>query len=305
MVQTGRIKYFLAAIAAAVIWGFFAIPLRHLKSYPSEQILHFRIVLSLVFTWTIILLFRRKHARQDVAYLKSLSSTNRKRLFLLTIAAAVLITGNWYTFIYAINNVSLKSAAFAYMVCPLLTAFGGFIILKEKISTVKIAGIGLAIISIVILASGSLIEVLWSVFIASLYALYLIIQRIIQEVDKLNMLGIQLILSTVIMFPFFIYHQYSIPNALDFWLNIALIAAVFTVIPLFLSLYALIGMASSTLGIMIYINPIIAFSVAFFYFHERVSKLQSAAYTLLFIAVLVFNWTFISEVFNKRRTSDK
>jgi chloramphenicol-sensitive protein RarD len=114
------------------------------------------------------------------------------------------------------------------------------------------------------------------------------------------MLGVQLLLSAILMLPLFLYHQYKVPTDIQFWLNIGLIAVVFTIVPLFLSLYALIGMASSTLGILIYVNPIIAFSVAFFYFHERASAIHLVAYSLLFIAVLVFNWNFVSEFFGKR-----
>ena len=99
---------------------------------------------------------------------------------------------NWYTFIYAVNNVSLQSAAFAYMVCPLITAFGGFLILKEELSKLKLISLGIALFSILLLATGSFIEVLWSVVIAALYAFYLIIQRKMQHLDKLNVLAVQI-----------------------------------------------------------------------------------------------------------------
>ena len=201
---SGKSRYFLAALSAAIIWGFFALPLRPLKTYPAEQILHFRIIFSLVITWLIILFFRRKQVNTDLAFFKSASSQQKKKLGILTLIAGFLITGNWYSFIYAINNVSIKSAAFAYMVCPLITAIGGFLLLKEKATVYKLTGVGLAMVSIILLAAGSLYEVLWAIFIAALYAFYLIIQRLIPEIDKLNMLGIQLIISVIIMAPLFI-----------------------------------------------------------------------------------------------------
>jgi chloramphenicol-sensitive protein RarD len=295
----GRFKYFAAALVSVSIWGFFAIPLRNLQHYPSDVILHYRIFTSLVITWLLILFFRKKEIKNDLAYLKSSSPQNRKRIYLLTLTAGILITGNWFTFIYAVNNVSLTSAAFAYMVCPLITAMGGFLILKESLSKIKLIAIAIAFISILILAQGSLVEVLWSVFIASLYAFYLIIQRVITQLDKLNVLGVQLIISFLIMLPLFIYQHDAFPTDLSFWLNILVISVVFTIIPLFLSLYALIGMPSSTLGIIIYLNPVIAFAVAFFYFHDIISPYQLYAYTLLLAAVIVFNWNLISSIFQK------
>ena len=208
--------------------------------------------------------------------------------------AGLLVTANWFSFIYAVNHVSLTSAAFAYMVCPLLTALGGFVILKEQLTNYKIASLSIALISIIILAQGSPRDVLWAVFIATLYAFYLIIQRVVVEIDKFTMLGIQLGLSTLLMFPLFIYHFNGIPSEPVFWITIVEISIFFTIIPLFLSLYALIGLPSSTMGILIYTNPIVAFAVAFFYFHEGINSHQLLAYSLLAIAIVVFNWNLVS-----------
>lgn len=281
------------------MWGFFSIPLRNLQEYPAIDILHYRIFTSLIITWLIILVFKKKDLRNDIAFIRSKHKHDRKKLYWLTLAAGVLITGNWFSYIYAVNNVSLTSAAFAYMVCPLITAMGGFLILKEHLSPTKLVAIGVALVSILILAQGSLREVLWSVFIASLYSFYLIIQRVVNNVDKLNMLGIQLLISFVIMFPLFLYDFAAFHTDLYFWINILIISVVFTIIPLFLSLYALVGLPSSTLGIIIYLNPIVAFAVAFFYFNESVNTFQIYAYALLAAAVIIFNWGIIGSLFQK------
>jgi len=290
-------KYYAAALTSVAIWGFFAIPLRNLKEYPSDVILHYRIFTSLLITWILILIFRRSEVKSDIAFLRLSAPEDRRKIFILTLIAGLLITGNWFTFIYAVNNVSLTSAAFAYMVCPLITAIGGFLILKEHLTRIKLIAIAIAFVSILILAQGSLVEVLWSIFIASLYAFYLIIQRVITKLDKLNVLGVQLIISFLIMLPLFLYRHDPIPTEISFWLNILLISVVFTIIPLFLSLYALIGMPSSTLGIIIYLNPVIAFAVAFLYFNDPIHPYQVYAYTLLLVAVVVFNWSLIAGMF--------
>ncbi|MEY3678858.1 MAG: hypothetical protein RI924_999 [Bacteroidota bacterium] len=288
--KQSRLKYLLAAIISTGMWGFFSIPLRSLQAYPSEQILYYRIFTSLIITWLILLLFRRKSMKSDWVALQQQSPDKRKKILFLTVLAGILVTGNWYTFIYAVNHVSLTSAAFAYMVCPLLTAMGGFIILREELTRFKFIAMVIAVISILFLAQGSPGDVWWSVFIASLYAFYLIIQRVVVQIDKFTMLGIQLILSCLLMLPLFIYDFKGLPADPAFWVTILEISVFFTIIPLFLSLYALMGLPSSTMGILIYTNPIVAFAVAFFYFHEPINTQQLIAYLLLVIAVLVFNW---------------
>ena len=294
-------RYLLAAFLSVAIWGFFSIPLRNLKAFPSEEILYYRIFTSLIVIWIAILLFRRKYLLQDFKYYHAITARERNIILWQVIGATILLTLNWYTFIYAVNNVSLKSAAFAYMVCPLITAFGGFLILKEELSKIKLIALGIALISIILLATGSFIEVAWSVIIAALYAFYLIIQRKMQKLDKLNVLAVQITLAVILMLPFYLYHHEAFPEGIWFWSHITIIAVVFTVIPLFLSLYSLIGIPSSTLGIIIYLNPIIAFTVAVLYFNEKIDGHQLLSYGLLLFAVFLFNWGMIKDMLTFKR----
>lgn len=298
-------RYFLAALASFAIWGVFSIPLRNIKAYPSQEILYYRVFTSLIFVWIAILLFRRKQLTADIKLVKAMPKGARNTLAVQILASTVFLTLNWYSFIYAINNVSLTSAAFAYMVCPLLTAFGGFIILKEELSRLKLISLLVALISIGFLATGSVVEVLWSVVIAVFFAGYILVQRKMQGLDKLNVLAVQIALAVLIMLPFFSVQYQGFPQETWFWSNIVVIAVIFTIIPLFLNLYALIGIPSSTLGIMIYINPIIAFAVAVLYFNEVINAHQLYAYLLLLFSVFLFNWKVIKDIFTlKRKTNN-
>lgn len=292
-----NLRYLVAGFIPFVIWGCFAVPLRNIKSFPSQEILYYRIFTSLILIWTVILLFRRKQLRADITYVKNVSKKQQTTFIWQILLATVFLTLNWYTFIYAVNNVSLTSAAFAYMVCPLLTAFGGFVILKEQLSPIKLISLAIALISVIFLATGSIRDVLWSIIIAAFYAGYLVIQRKMQGIDKLNVLAVQFFVSCLILLPFFIYQYHGFPQSGWFWTHIFLIASVFTIIPLFLSLYSLIGIPSSTLGIMIYINPIIAFAIAVLYYGEAINANQIYAYLLLLFSVILFNWSLIKDIF--------
>ena len=296
-----NLRYLSAAFLSVAIWGFFSIPLRNIKYIPSEEILYYRIFSSMAIIWIAIFLFRRKQLYSDFAYWRSCAVRSKQIIAWQILLSTVLLTLNWYTFIYAINHVSLQSGAFAYMVCPLITALGGYFILKEHLSRIKLISLGIALLSIILLATGSFREVMWSVVIAALYAFYLIIQRKMQHLDKLNVLAVQISIAVLIMLPFYFSGSESIPRDAWFWSHILIIAAVFTIIPLFLSLYALIGIPSSTLGIIIYINPIIAFAVAIIYFDEHIDPHQLSAYLLLLFAVFLFNWNMIKDIFNFRR----
>ncbi|NMN38392.1 EamA family transporter [Pedobacter sp. SG918] len=299
--RESKSKYFISGIVPYIIWGTMSIPLRNIKGFPPHEILYYRIFVSIIVVWATILLFRREALKNDLNFLKSLSTRKKTRLLLLTIISSFLITGNWFTYIYAVNSVSLKAAAFAYMVCPLLTALCGFIILKEQLTKAKVIALIIAFISIILLATGSLHEVMWAIIIASFYAIYVIVLKVIKDVDKFNFLGVQLILSGLMMLPLYSFNAAPFPTETFFWLHIFLIAIVFTIIPLFLNSYALLGMPSSALGILIYLNPIVAFTVAFFYFKEKIDLHQLFAYLLLLLSIVIFNAQLLKSVVYKKQ----
>lgn len=278
-----------------------SIPLRNIKGYLPQEILYYRIFVSIIMVWSVILLFRRTALKNDLTFLASLPRSKKLQIALLTILSALLITGNWFTYIYAVNSVSLKAAAFAYMVCPLLTAVCGFVILKEQLTKTKIVALLIAFISILLLATGSLHEVLWAILIASFYALYVIVLKVIKGIDKFNFLGVQLILSGLMILPLYFSHPNILPADPFFWSHIFLIAIVFTIVPLFLNSYALLGMPSSALGILIYLNPIVAFTVAFFYFKEKIDIHQLFAYLLLLFSIVIFNAQLLKNLVYKKQ----
>jgi len=295
-----RRNYFLAAFLAPLIWGFMAISVRWVKEYPAEDILYYRILVALIVLWLFIFLFRFKFLKRDIIAFKQLSRRQQNQTFGLTTLASVLIFGNWFTYIYAVNHISVQSAAFAYLICPLITAIAAFFILKEQLSPLKRIALGIALISAVTLATGSFIDVLWSMSIASLYALYLIVQRASQGFDKLNTLAVQLSLCSLFVIPKLFINQHSFPTAPFFWFSILTIAVIFTIIPLFFSMYALTRISSSTTGVLLYINPLIAFTLAITYFHETVAPYKYLAYTFILFAIILFNWETLKKIRKKR-----
>lgn len=284
-----RRTYFFAAFLAPLIWGFMSIPVRWVKGWPADDILNYRILTGLLILWSYIVLFRRTALSKDIRHFRALAIQGKRNAIGLTVFASICIFGNWYTYIYAINNISVQSAAFGYMICPLITTFAAFILLKEQLSVIKWVALALALLSVCLLATGSLIDGLWSLGIASLYAFYLISQRVLQGFDKLNVLAVQLAICSLFIIPILFIQGHALPQGTTFWTSIILIAVVFTIIPLFLSMYALSKISSSTTGVLLYVNPIIAFLLAIFYFKEEIDPHKYIAYGILIVAIVLFN----------------
>ena len=287
-------KYYGAAIGAFVIWGFIPFPLKALTAYPSEQILYFRILFSVVLLLAIMLLFRRKSIRQTLTTFKTAAPAEKRKFLLLTFLGGILLTINWFVFIYVVNHIDIQTGSFSYLLCPILTALLGYLLLSEKLKKNQWLAIFISLLSCFILGSGSMVNLSYSLLIAASYAFYLITQRVMKDYDKMVLLTLQLVVSFTLLGPFYSYFNagHSLGTDYYFFGVIAVLSIVFTIIPLFLNLYALTELKSGTIGILLYVNPIINFVMAFLYFREQSSLHKGLAYALIFMSVILYNLKF-------------
>ena len=286
-------RHHLAAFAAFFIWGFFPIPLRWLAGYASGQILFFRVLLSLLLLLLIHGLGRREAVRQTWAQWRAATGAERQPVLFSTLVGGALLTSNWLLFIYVINEVSVQAGSFAYLICPILTALLGFVVLREKLRRNQWLAIGLAATSCGLLGSGEFRTLGMSLVVATTYAAYLISQRRLQGYDRLVLLTVQLALSAVVILPLApLLGAQPLAGFRDGHLLLValLLSTVFTIIPLFLNLYALNVLPSGTVGIFMYLNPLLSFLLAFLYFGEQATGLQLVAYGIIFLSIGLYNW---------------
>lgn len=282
-------KYYLAAFSAFFIWGFFSLALKPLHNYPSLDILFYRVFFSVIVMVLINVAFRRNVLIQNWNHFKSMTAKKRKRVVVLTLGGGLFLSSNWFVFIYVMNHVSVKAASLAYLICPILTTVFAFFILSEKLSKWQWIAVTISSISCVLLSLNHFEDIFYSLITAATYALYLVSQRKNSELDRFLILNIQLLFTAIILLPFYPDYSGAVPVAPLFYGCLLVIVVFFTIIPLFLNLYALNGINSSAVGIMIYINPIIGFLLAIFYFNEEATSLQLFSYFLILVSIAVFN----------------
>lgn len=282
-------KYYLSALIAFIIWGFFSMALKPLHKYPSLDILFYRVFFSTVVLLVINFTFRINLLKKNLELFQTFSKKKKRNTVLLTATGGFLLVFNWFLFMFAVNHVSLQSASLAYLICPIITTVLAFVILKEKLDNWQWLAVAICVISCAILSYGHATELIYSFIIATSFALYLISQRRNNEFDKFLVLTIQLVIASLVLLPFYPKFSAAVPNENLFYIMMALIVGLFTIIPLFLNLFALKGMNSSAVGILMYTNPLINFILALFYFKEDIQFSQLIAYSLIGISILVFN----------------
>lgn len=282
-------KYYLAAFFAFFIWGFFSLALKPLHNYPSLDIMFYRVFFSVVVMVLINLVFRKNVIRENWNHFSKMSKEQKRSAVVLTLGGALFLASNWFVFIFVMNHVSVKAASLAYLICPILTTVIAFYTLKETLSKGQWVAVMISILGCFLLSLNHFEDIFFSLVVAATYALYLVSQRKNSELDKFLVLTIQLLFTALILLPFYPNYSGTIPTEPLFYGCLLIIVIFFTIIPLFLNLYALKGINSSTVGIMIYINPIINFLLALFYYNEQVSLLQLCSYFLILVSIVVFN----------------
>lgn len=282
-------KYFLAAISAFAIWGFFSLVLKPMHIYRSVDILFYRLFVCGFLMLFFNMLFRRKILIENLATFRELPQRRKLITLGLTIGGGLLLVANWFFFIYVMNHISIKAASFAYLVCPILTTVMAWFILKEQLSSWQWTAVALSFISCALLSFNNLADILYSLIVAVTYAFYLISQRKNTGFDKFLILSIQLICGALILLPFFPQYGTNMGNNITFYMQILVIAVLFTIIPLYLNLYSLQGLKSSTMGILLYLNPLINFGIAIFYYNEPMNNWQIFSYLLIGLSIVIFN----------------
>lgn len=294
-----HIKYYLFAFIAFLLWGFFSLALKPIAYVPSFDILFYRIIFSAVLIVGFSVLFRRSIMINDLKKFKSLPKIDRKKAMALTFIGGVLLGINWFLFIYVVNRVNVQSASLAYLICPILTTFLATIILKEKLQKIQWIAVFISLLGCLVYFVANYNNIFFALIVALTYAFYLISQRSNIYFDKFNTLVFQILIILILSLPYYLVKGFLIPQETSFYNYIFIIALLFTLVPLYLNLYALKGASASTVGVMLYINPIIAFSIAIFYYKESVNTLQIVSYFLILLSVFIFNYRILTNLTRK------
>lgn len=284
-----NLKYYLAAILAFSIWGTFSLVLKPLHSYPSLDILFYRVFSCAIIMTVVSVLFKRKKIQTNLNYFKSLPQKSRREMIVLNVGSSILLTANWFSFIYVMNHVSVRATSVAYLVCPIITTILAYFLLRDKLSKMQWLSVFLSCVGCVLLSYANMIDMFYSSLIGFTYAAYLISQNKNTKFDKFLVLNFHILLSVLILLPFFPAFSGPIPTDFKFYFYVEIIAVLYTIVPLLLNLFALSGIASSKVGMILNINPIIAFVLAGVVYHEPLGVLQIFSYALIFLAVIVFN----------------
>ena len=285
-------KSLVAILICYFSWGLFPIYFKLLKSIGAYEVLAMRILCSFIFM--ILVVGIAKNKKTIFEEIKKI--WDNKKSFLLLVLASFLITGNWLTYIIAVNTNHVLEASFGYYLNPIVTIILAVVFLKEKLTrtqTIACLFVGGSLLYLFI-SLGSLPWV--SIMLAFTFGLYSLCKKKIILSPKASLL-----IETAIVSPIaIIYMSYlASNNSITFHtfgtdtLIYLLLSGVVTAVPLMLFAKGATDIPLYLLGILQYLPPTMQFFIGIFVYGEELSVQKLISFSIIWVAVAVFCYSAI------------
>ncbi|MFC0474152.1 EamA family transporter RarD [Robertmurraya beringensis] len=271
-----------------LLWGILPIYWKLLDHVNAEDILANRIFWS--FAFMMVVLFFSKKIRNLISVLKGFKQ-NRKEMYALIIAS-LLISTNWFIYIWAVNHHHMIEASLGYYINPLVSVLLGVIFLKEKLSPAQyvsfiIAGVGVLILGI------SYGKFPWiSIVLAFSFGVYGLAKKMI-KVDS----AVGLTLETLVVTPFALAYMVFLflngEHALfagSVTTDLLLVGAgAATALPLLYFAKGAQKIPLSMLGFLQYIAPTITLILGVLVYGEQFTKHHLQAFIFIWSALTIYS----------------
>lgn len=274
----------LSAALAFLCWGLFPIYFHALNDVPPAEILVHRVLWSLLFLMIVLTIRRQWNWVRPLL--------REPRVVASFAVSALLLSGNWLLYIWAVNNGHVIESSLGYFINPLVNVMLGYLVLKERLRAFQWGAIALAAGGVAWLAWDACRMPWIALVLAASFGLYGLMRKT-AALGALEGLSIE----TMLLFPFalgyVVWLTMTGANAFvntqsDFtrWLLVA--AGPITAIPLLLFAAGARKIPLSVLGLLQYIGPTIQFALGIFLFHEAFTSGKLVGFLMIWSALALY-----------------
>jgi len=271
------------AIGAYALWGLLPIYWKWLRYVPATQVLCHRILWSFITLFVIILISRQwRTFREGIANLRVLRAYA---------VAAVLISINWLTYIWAVNAGFIVETSLGYFINPLLNVLLGVVFFRERLRPWQWAAIALATTGVVYLtfAYGSLPWI--ALTLAFTFGAYGLVKKT-APLGSLHGLTLETSVLLVPAITFLVYSDRAGNGALfnSGAMSDALLmgAGIITAVPLLLFSSAARRIPLSLIGILQYIAPTLQFLLGVLVYKEPFTATKFMGFGIVWAALIIY-----------------
>ncbi|MGP3936080.1 EamA family transporter RarD [Nonomuraea sp. KM88] len=275
----------LFGAAAYTMWGLFPLYWPLLKPSDAVEILAHRMVWSLVAVAAVLAV------RRHWSWFRELARRPAK-LGLLSLAA-VVITVNWGTYIYAVNTGHVVESALGYFISPLVNVLFGVVLLRERLRPLQWTAVGFGALAVLVLTVDYGRPPWIALTLGMSFGVYGLVKKR-ANVAATESLAVETLVLLLPALGYLLFLQGT--GAATFgtegvW-HAALLASggLVTAVPLICFGAAAIRVPLSTMGLLQYIAPILQFACGVLIVQEVMPPSRWIGFAIVWVALAVFTY---------------
>ncbi|UXR68758.1 EamA family transporter RarD [Staphylococcus sp. IVB6246] len=283
------------ALSAYIMWGILPLYWALIDGVDAIEILMYRIILSLIFM--LILVPLTKQTPQLVSDIQQFVKTPKK-LFIIILAGYV-VTLNWGTFIYAINEGYVLQTSLGYYINPLVSIILAMIFFQERFNKLEWAAILFATMGVLYMTFKVGEFPFISLMLAFSFGIYGLLKKLV-PMSAVSSITIESMATAPMALIYLVIigqsHGLSIGmNSATFWL---LFSGAVTAIPLLAFSAAAVRIPLSLVGFIQYVGPTLIFLNGVLVFKEPFNMDQFITFCFIWFGILIY---VLSQVIKMKR----
>jgi chloramphenicol-sensitive protein RarD len=289
--MTDGIKGVLAMVGACAIWGLSPLFFKLVADVPPVEVLAHRTIWSLLALAAILGLRGQLGRKRDCFATRGAT--------ILTLVAAVVISTNWFAFIYAVQVGRALEASLGYYIFPMVAVVFGMLFFGDRLRFLQGVAVGLAASAVTVLTAGLGVVPVISLFLAVTFAMYGALKRRLRVDPVASVAAEVALLTPVALIWIALVHGgwTGMPGrsgamfGTDWSVTVLLmLAGPITAVPMLLFSYAAQRVVLPTLGLIQYMNPTLQFLCAVVVFAEPVSVWHALAFPVIWLALALYSY---------------
>ena len=294
MKNINKSKIFI--IISMVVFGSLAIFVRNIN-LSSGEIALYRAILAFIII-SLFLLFTKKFIpinkiKKDLPYL---------------ILSGIAMGFNWILLFEAYKYTTVSVATLAYYFAPVIVTIMCSILFKEKMSTKNLicflfSTLGIVFVSGVIGSKDDgnhFVGFLFGLGAAILYATVILLNKKVKAVEGINRTCYQFLFAIIVLIPYVLLTSGINLGSLDktSWINLIIVGVVHTGITYCLYFISLKDLSGQEVGILSYIDPMVAILVSVFVLQETMNVFQIIGAVLILVFAIINEINFKKNKYN-------
>jgi chloramphenicol-sensitive protein RarD len=272
----------LYGLAAYGSWGLFPAFFPLLKPAGAFEVLAHRVVWTCVTMFAVVLVVRRLGDLLRI----------RGRDWLLLALASALVSANWVIYIFAVNNGHVVDAALGYFINPLVSVLLGVLVFRERLTRPQAVALALAVVAVVVLSVEVGAPPWIALGLAFSFGLYGMVKKVVPTDPRVSV-GVEAAIAAPIALGYLVV--LGARGAGEFgghggWHTaLMVLSGPVTAIPLMMFAAAAQRMPLVSLGLLMYLTPVLQMTWGVVVGREPMSAARWCGFALIWVALAVFS----------------